>query len=106
MFLPLALWALAVAAAAAPLSRGPFLVDASSTSARVCWRDAAGRDACADYNDLEPGGEFKYTVPGAEGGWTGKTLQNAGGPLRFAVIGDTGRGGPPRRAPDRRIAVS
>lgn len=97
MFASLSLCALSLAAAAAPLRRGPYLVDASSTSARICWRDATEHDACADYNDLEPGADFGYTIPGVEGSWKARTLPKAGKPLRFAVIGDSGRGGNDQR---------
>ena len=72
--------------------RGPYLVDASSVSARVCWRDAAGEDSCADWNDLEPGADFTYTIRGREGSWTARTLPPPAKPLRFAVFGDSGSG--------------
>lgn len=81
-----------LAAAAFAAVRGPYLVDASSVSARACWRDAGGQDACSDWDDLAPGADFDYSVPGREGSWTARTLPPAGKPLRFAVFGDTGSG--------------
>ncbi|MBI5596086.1 MAG: metallophosphoesterase [Elusimicrobia bacterium] len=81
---------LAVSALAAV--RGPYLVDASSVSARACWRDAGGQDACSDWDDLAAGADFQYSIPGREGSWTARTLPPAGKPLRFAVFGDAGSG--------------
>ncbi|MBI2362730.1 MAG: metallophosphoesterase [Elusimicrobia bacterium] len=93
---------LAVAASAAV--RGPYLVDASSVSARACWRDAAGTDACSDWDDLAPGADFRYSVPGREGSWTARTLPPAGRPLRFAVFGDTGSGSKAQKETARTLA--
>ncbi|MBI3297268.1 MAG: metallophosphoesterase [Elusimicrobia bacterium] len=91
-----ALLAVSSYAAAAP-ARGPYIVDASSTAAKVCWRDAAGRDACSAYDGLEPGAGFNYTIPAREGSWSARTLPPVGKPLRFAVFGDSGRGGKKQR---------
>lgn len=84
--------------------RGPYLVDASSVSARACWRDAAGADACADWDDLPPGADFTYSVPGREGSWTARTLPPPGKPLRFAVFGDSGSGSTAQKQVAQRLS--
>jgi 3',5'-cyclic AMP phosphodiesterase CpdA len=67
--------------------RQPYLVDASSVSAKACWREGR-KDDCREFNGLEPGKEFQYEVSSRP--FTGKTLPAAGAPLRFAVFGDSG----------------
>lgn len=87
-----ALWALLAAGLCAPASarnRKPYLVDASSTSATACWRQA-GQDACLTFDRLAPGATFEYTISSVP--YQGKALPALGAPLRFAVLGDSGMG--------------
>lgn len=97
IFSLLLLWP-SITAYAAPPSRGPYFVEASSTAARVCWRIGETRtgDACKRIKNLQPGKEFEYTLPGSKRHWTGRSLPADEGPLRFAVFGDIGSGKKPQ----------
>lgn len=75
-------------------ARGPWLVDATSTSARVCWRAPRAAMHCKDLRGLRPGAPFRYRVPISTMTFTAKALPGAGAPLRFAVFGDMGSGKP------------
>jgi len=85
--------------AAAPL-RGPYLVDASSTAVRICWR--AEKDECAAWNDLVPDAQFQYTIAASTRRWTARPLPMAGEALRFAAFGDSGSG----RAAQQAVAAT
>ncbi|MBI3553623.1 MAG: metallophosphoesterase [Elusimicrobia bacterium] len=76
-----------LAAPAAAKDRQPYLVDASSVAATVCWREAK-KDECLSLSGLAPGAEFDYTV--SSRAYTAKTLPASGAKLRFAVFGDSG----------------
>lgn len=91
---------------AGELTRGPYFVDASSTSARVCWRRGEGwaGDACRGFLNLAPGATFAYAIDGTGASWTGRSLAPRGAPLRFAVFGDTGRDNPEQLAVARALA--
>lgn len=78
-------------AAAAKRSRGPWLADASSTTARVCWRPAGAAQECRDLAGLQPNTTFAYTIPLSTTPYAAKTLPGPGMPLRFVVVGDGGK---------------
>ncbi|MBI5629804.1 MAG: metallophosphoesterase [Elusimicrobia bacterium] len=90
-----ALWLCGGAQAAAhrPLLYGPYMVSASSTSARICWKDASQED-CRTFEGLTPGATFSYSLPGSTAAWVGRALPDLSRPLRIAVFGDSGKGGP------------
>lgn len=83
--------------AAAQASAAPWLVSVSTDSLTVCvpkeCRDFAGK----------PGREIPYEIAGATGA---AKLLPAGGPLKFAVIGDTGMNTPEQWAVARRLEKS
>jgi 3',5'-cyclic AMP phosphodiesterase CpdA len=82
------------ASAQTPL-RGPYFVNASSTSAWVCWRwTAQSPGACKELGSLTPGAEIKYGISSSSAEWTARALPAQGAPIRFAAIGDSGDGGP------------
>lgn len=87
---------LLLALPAAALERGPWLVDASSGSARACWREA-GQDDCRLV-----GADGRYAVPGSTASWRAKLLPGPGKPLRLAAFGDCGKG----NAAQRRVAAA
>lgn len=68
----------------------PWLVAVSTVSFEVCVPKA-----CKLYAGLAPGAEVAYEIEGTTG--AARTLP-AGGPLRFAVVGDTGKGTPAQLA--------
>ncbi len=75
--------------------RGPYLADASSTTALICWRETpASEHSCLSREGLAPGSDFSYSVPGSSRSWAARTLPPRGKPLRFAVFGDCGSGKP------------
>ena len=78
---------------AAGLARGPYLADASSTTAVACWTPAgeAAGDRCRVLRHLKPGSDFPYKVPGSTEAWTGRALP-ARGRFTFAAFGDSGEG--------------
>lgn len=82
----------AAPASAQQLARGPYLVDASSVSAQVCWRGSSRDDYCRRVERIPGGAAFKYGVPGARSEWLAKTLSRADQKTRFAVVGDLGDG--------------
>ncbi len=86
-------------ARAQELTRGPYLVAATATSAEVCWR-ASGLQGCRVLRGLRPGEEFSYEVPGSPRRWRARALPGPSSPLRFAVFGDSGSG----EAPQWRVA--
>src|SRR6266704_817248 len=83
------LFLLRLAPLAEARDRQPYVVDASSVSATVCWRERR-KDACLPLSGLEPGKDFEYFVSSRQ--YAGRTLPAAGAPLRFAVFGDSGMG--------------
>lgn len=87
---------LLLALPAGALERGPWLVEASSGSARACWRDG-GQDDC-----LPVGGDGRYAVPGSTASWRAKLLPSAGKPVRLAAFGDSGKG----NGAQRRVAAA
>lgn len=92
----LAAASLASCAQAQPV-RGPYLADASSTTALVCWRQTPDSDdSCRSWEGLAPGADFSYSLPGSSRTWAARTLPPRGRPLRFAVFGDCGSGKAPQ----------
>jgi 3',5'-cyclic AMP phosphodiesterase CpdA len=82
------------AAAQGIISRGPYVVDAASTSVKVCWREGSLDDFCRKIGGIPAGAAFAYQLPNIDGKWVAKTLAPASSPTRFAVFGDLGDGSP------------
>lgn len=84
---------------------GAWLVAVSSTSFQACapLPAPAVEPECRVYPGLTPGTSVAYEVAGATG--TAWTLP-ASGPVRFAVLGDSGKGGPDQFAVARRLELS
>jgi hypothetical protein len=101
--LGIVLAAASAAAAEDAYLRGPYVVDASSTAVRVCWRD--DEDRCGEWKNLQPGEEFEYAIDDGKRRWTARTLPPAGAPLRFAAFGDVGTGGSRQKKVAARLAA-
>jgi len=96
----------ALSASAATLTRGPYLVDASSVSAKVCWREDSGDDYCRPVESVPAGAAFQYELPGFKSAWTGRTLPPFWDPTRFAVTGEAGDGSLAQRRVARILAAA
>src|SRR5688500_12734350 len=90
--IPLLLWL-----AAGAWARGPYVVDASSLAAQVCWRGSQG-DACLSLSGLVPGATAAYPVPGRARPAVLRALPADGAPVRIAAFGDCGDGSRGQRA--------
>lgn len=86
---------LLLAASPARALRGPYIVEASTGSLRICWREAS--DRCRTWTDLEPGASLEYAIDDSGRKWRAQTLPAADSVTRFAAFGDSGTGGENQR---------